>query len=174
MVSLCGCLTSICSNFLHSRMGVSKNRGGPPKSSILIGFSIINHPFWGTRIFGNNQISLLYVLLFSHKWQVLILKIKSSINLTFRSIEFRKFHTLIVGIISQVNKKNNGYFSQLQKKPLDHPENPELKGGKKWEFRRMVRCQKNPSTSHDAGGHCYSRHVPEPRKTLLLSIKLVV
>ena len=28
-------------------MGVSKNRG-TPKSSILIGFSIINHPFWGT------------------------------------------------------------------------------------------------------------------------------
>ena len=24
-----------------------------PKSSILIGFSIINHPFWGTTIFGN-------------------------------------------------------------------------------------------------------------------------
>ena len=30
-------------------MGVSKNRG-TPKSSILIGFSIINHPFWGTRV----------------------------------------------------------------------------------------------------------------------------
>ena len=28
-------------------MGVSKNRG-TPKSSILIGFSTINHPFWGT------------------------------------------------------------------------------------------------------------------------------
>ena len=28
-------------------MGVSKNRG-TPKSSILIGCSIINHPFWGT------------------------------------------------------------------------------------------------------------------------------
>ena len=27
--------------------------GGTPKSSILIGFSIINHPFWGTTIFGN-------------------------------------------------------------------------------------------------------------------------
>ena len=26
-------------------MGVSKNRGGPAKSSILIGFSIINHPY---------------------------------------------------------------------------------------------------------------------------------
>ena len=34
-------------------MGVSKNRGGPPKSSILIGFGTIkNHPF----IFGNNHI----------------------------------------------------------------------------------------------------------------------
>ena len=35
-------------------MGVSKNRG-TPKTSILIGFSIINHPFWGTPIFGNTQ-----------------------------------------------------------------------------------------------------------------------
>ena len=31
-------------------MGVSKNNG-TPKSSNLIGFSIINHPFWGTPIF---------------------------------------------------------------------------------------------------------------------------
>ena len=35
-------------------MGVSKNRG-TPKSSILMGFSIINHPFWGTPIFGNTH-----------------------------------------------------------------------------------------------------------------------
>ena len=34
------------------QMDVSKN-SGTPKSSILIGFSIINHPFWGTPIFGN-------------------------------------------------------------------------------------------------------------------------
>ena len=33
-------------------MDISEN-GGIPKSSILIGFSIINHPFWGTTIFGN-------------------------------------------------------------------------------------------------------------------------
>ena len=39
-------------------MGVSKNRG-TPKSSILIGFSTINHPFWGTTIFGNSHIPLL-------------------------------------------------------------------------------------------------------------------
>ena len=39
-------------------MGVSKNNG-TPKSSILIEFSIINHPFWGTPIFGNTHIDLL-------------------------------------------------------------------------------------------------------------------
>ena len=37
-------------------MGVSKNRG-TPKSSILTEFSIINHPFWGTPIFGNTHIA---------------------------------------------------------------------------------------------------------------------
>ena len=41
-------------------MGVSKYRGAP-KSSILIGFSIINHPFWGTPIFGNTHIYILRV-----------------------------------------------------------------------------------------------------------------
>ena len=33
-----------------------KTGGKPPKSSILIGFSIINHPFWDTSIFGNTHI----------------------------------------------------------------------------------------------------------------------
>ena len=37
-------------------LGVSKNHG-TPKSSILIGFSIINHPFWGTPIFGNTHLA---------------------------------------------------------------------------------------------------------------------
>ena len=36
-------------------MDVSEN-SGTPKSSILIGLSIINHPFWGTAIFGNTHI----------------------------------------------------------------------------------------------------------------------
>ena len=35
-------------------MDVSEN-SGTPKSSILIRFSIINHPFWGTPIFGNTH-----------------------------------------------------------------------------------------------------------------------
>ena len=38
-------------------MGVSKNKGNP-KSSILIVFSIINHPFWGTIICGNTHMCI--------------------------------------------------------------------------------------------------------------------
>ena len=53
-------------------MDVSEN-SGTPKSSILIGFSTINHPFWGTPIFGNTHICVylciyscsIYTLLFS-------------------------------------------------------------------------------------------------------------
>ena len=46
---------------IHLYMGVSKNRG-TPKSWILIGFSIIYHPFWGTPIFGNTHI---YIYIFN-------------------------------------------------------------------------------------------------------------
>ena len=41
-------------------MDVSKN-SGTPKSSNLIGTSIINHPFWGTHIFGNTHMGLYIV-----------------------------------------------------------------------------------------------------------------
>ena len=37
-----------------SYKGVSKNRA-TPKSSVLVGFSLINHTFWGTTIFGNTH-----------------------------------------------------------------------------------------------------------------------
>ena len=50
-------------------MGVSKKQG-TPKSSFL-GFSIINHPFWGAPIFGNNHmassLSLYFPLLVDHE-----------------------------------------------------------------------------------------------------------
>ena len=36
-------------------MDVSEN-SGTPKSSILIWFSTINHPSWGTTIFGNTHV----------------------------------------------------------------------------------------------------------------------
>ena len=44
-------------------MDVSKNNG-TPEIPILIGFSIINHPFWGTPIFGNTHILEWFVHLF--------------------------------------------------------------------------------------------------------------
>jgi len=42
----------------RKHMGVSEN-SGTPKSSILIGFSIINYLFLGTSIFGNPHINML-------------------------------------------------------------------------------------------------------------------
>ena len=41
-------------------MGVSKNNG-TPKSSIFIGFSIINHQFEDTTIFGNPLSLYVYI-----------------------------------------------------------------------------------------------------------------
>ena len=46
-------------------MDVSE-KSGTPKSSILKGFSIINHLFWGTSIFGNTHILRVKVFLFFH------------------------------------------------------------------------------------------------------------
>ena len=43
---------------MYIYMDVSLN-GGTSKSSILIGFSIINNPFWGNPIFGNTHILLM-------------------------------------------------------------------------------------------------------------------
>ena len=48
-----------CKHILEvSHMDVSENRGCvPPKSSILIGFSVINHPFWGSPIWETSILS---------------------------------------------------------------------------------------------------------------------
>ena len=47
-------------------MGVYEN-GGTPKSSNLIGISIINHPCWGTPIFGNTLMENMAILASSAK-----------------------------------------------------------------------------------------------------------
>ena len=51
----CGCFGNHTPIWMFPKMV-----GFPPKSSILIGFSIINHPFWGIPIFGNIHIGLRY------------------------------------------------------------------------------------------------------------------
>ena len=70
-----------------NNMGVSKNRG-IPKSSILIGISIINHPFWGTPIFGNSHMHEYWYHLNSGKKQLLTLSLYGlpSLKLTFASL----------------------------------------------------------------------------------------
>ena len=46
----------------HTYMGVSKNKG-TPKSPILIGFSIINHPFWEYQYFWKHPYTHNYIYL---------------------------------------------------------------------------------------------------------------
>ena len=52
-------------SFFDVYMGVSKN-SGTPKSSILIGFALINHPFWGTTILGNPHICVYSICIPMH------------------------------------------------------------------------------------------------------------
>ena len=54
-------------------MDVSKN-SGTPKSSILIGLSIINHPFWGAPIFGNTHMYTRQVFSYSESLYIQPLK----------------------------------------------------------------------------------------------------
>ena len=56
-------LKNITENISDINMGVSKNRG-TTKSSILIRFSLINHPFWGftSPIFGNTHMNIYEIL----------------------------------------------------------------------------------------------------------------
>ena len=49
---------------VDNHMDVSEN-SGTPKPSISVGFSITNHPFWGTPIFGNTHIAwFIYVYMY--------------------------------------------------------------------------------------------------------------
>ena len=43
-----------------------KNSGFSPKSSTLIGFSIINHPFWVSPFFGNTHIGHVFQIFFGY------------------------------------------------------------------------------------------------------------
>ena len=54
---------------------VSKD-SGTPKSPILFGFSSINHPFWGTPIFGNTHIFYMYMgnTIFFNVWKYIIFR----------------------------------------------------------------------------------------------------
>ena len=59
-------------------LDVSKN-SGTPKSSILIGFSIINHPFWGIHIFWKHPFGYVRTYWYSY-WLYLISPTKEWLN----------------------------------------------------------------------------------------------
>jgi len=62
-------------------MDVSENNG-TPKSSILIGFSIINHPFWGVSLFLETPISKRWKFGDCQMWWVLNLSFTISLKVT--------------------------------------------------------------------------------------------
>ena len=49
-------------------MDVSEN-SGTPKSSIFIGFSIIDNPFWGTHIFGNTHMGKIWKIMVKYEYE---------------------------------------------------------------------------------------------------------
>ena len=62
------CLISLSHRYVYFSM-FPKIVAVPPKSSILIGFSIINYPFWGTPIFGNTHLfTYVYIYIYTHTW----------------------------------------------------------------------------------------------------------
>ena len=66
-----------------------------PKSSVLIGFSIINHPFWGSPIFGNTHILwwCLVVVDNNLKWSPSIPRSTPLIYKSLRSLDW--FHSMV-------------------------------------------------------------------------------
>ena len=89
-----------------NHMGVSKNRG-TPKSSILIGVSIINHPFWGTLIFGNTDL-----------WHPLVASWVDSCQALHHDESARGPQSEIYSkILFQLKSANNGIQEKQDSKP---------------------------------------------------------
>ena len=78
-------LSESMSHNSRQHTGVSKN-SGTPKSSILTGFSIKNHPFWGTSIFGNTHTPLKHPTVTSYSWASLGQKLISLPGATSQNI----------------------------------------------------------------------------------------
>ena len=89
-------------------MDVSEN-SGTPKSSILIGFSIINHPFWGTTIFGNIHIGGAFKT-FNPIWTNVTL----TWNITWK-------HAIISVAIPKFCNQKKGFFSWKKNTGIPQP-----------------------------------------------------
>ena len=77
-----------CFFLVPVNMDVSEN-SGTPKSSILIGFSIINHPCWGTPIFGNTHMKVCVCRsLFVSVCQYVVLRLETKLCYLWRFVRF--------------------------------------------------------------------------------------
>ena len=75
-------------------MDVSEN-SGTPKSSILTGFSIINHPFWGIPIFGNTHMLAGKRLRIIHTFYCCPMLLLGNANIHFSNTMFCFISTII-------------------------------------------------------------------------------
>ena len=136
-------------------MGVSEN-SGTPKSSILIGFSIINHPIWGTPIFGNTHI----VIIISNKTVTYGSKVAT--NWSLQCVEPLDLKTLLAGSIW--NTRNVGLrdlkseyfilvcweiFDFWQKLTWSHPVTIRVKHRHKGTYRKLRSVDGNLSVVRD-------------------------
>ena len=60
----------------HNLHGGFLSHRGTPKSSILIGFSTTNHPFWGTPNLGNLHITMFNKEIINHLWAIFHVSVK--------------------------------------------------------------------------------------------------
>ena len=91
-------------------LGVSKNRG-TPKSSILIGFSIINHPFWGpTPIFGSTPICHCIWFALDLLWVSLTKVPPQTVEKAPVAIYLRKLESLTLPLVAIINHRPEGFF----------------------------------------------------------------
>ena len=91
-----------------SYVSVSEN-SGTPKSSILIGFSIINHIFWGTPIFGNTHVYIVYQLLITTHPSLPVFHpfLFNAISLNHPIFELQGIERFIGSLIKTTRKKRS-------------------------------------------------------------------
>ena len=101
--------------------------GVPPDHPILIGFSIINHPFWGTPIFGNTHMS----------FNVLLKNRESSISINIVTWSHGLMHQEFNHVYAPWFFLSLMFFFIFVRKPAT------------WKsFFEMVSCQKKRSNTH--------------------------
>ena len=102
---------------------------GTPKSSIWIGFSMINHPFWGTPIFGNTHIFLQACFdsyrkhlclspsrCWDEKWDLLASWVTFFKDRSWSMVDSFEFYFISFLDKIKLNKKNTKHMSSKKKR----------------------------------------------------------